>query len=148
MSATTAIALYAAVVATSGVCWQVFVWWRSTRTNLRVVVLGDIRAAHRSYVIEARVVVVNESPFEVTVRQVLLFSLPDDGPNRLWAPDQAETAGDEVVVTIPARNRHVFTFTIDEGDLFADQPVIARVWTVTGKEFLSPRQSIDHVLKA
>jgi len=129
VTATTVIAVYAAVLATAELGWQVFMWWRTTRTRLRVYTTGDISG---SAVTAVRVRVVNESPFEVRIHHVFLVSRGET--EHLWLAEEGEQG---LPLTLPARDRSELSFSMSEGDLSADEPVIARVWTATGQEFLS-----------
>ena len=143
MTVTTAIAIYAAAIGTAGFAWQLFTWLRANRVRLRVHVEGDIHlAAPRSTVTVARVILMNDSPFEVKIRRVFLFSFGESDPNRMWFPEEGD---EDLQIAVPARDRITFRFPMAEGDLFADQTVRARVWTATGQEFLSPGRELHRL---
>jgi hypothetical protein len=137
-SVTTVIAVYAAAVATAGVGLGFFTWWRGNSTVLRVSVHGDITLKNpRACVTAVRVTTINDSPFDVTIARVFVYSIGD--PGRLWMVDTGEQG---LPRTIPARQRVDFSFDISEGSLFADESVMARIWTAAGKEFLSSKSSL------
>ena len=130
---TLVVAIYAAVVATAGVGWTIFTWRRATRAARGVRVHGDLVLRGASTVVTAiRVTTINEGPLESTVRRVLVHSFGD--PGRLW---MAEAGEQGLPLTISPRRRAEFSFDVTEGSLVADEPLIARIWTESGKEFLS-----------
>src|SRR4051812_27289542 len=120
MTITTAIAIYAAGVGTAGFAWQVFGWWRANHIRLRVHAEGDLSLrGPRNVVTAVRVVVLNDSPFEVRIRRVFLLSFEGSDPHRMWLPDEGE---EDLSAAVAPRDRLTFHFAMTEGDLFGDQP--------------------------
>ncbi len=73
MSATTAVAIYAAVVATGGLTWNVASWWLDRRTKLAV------RADYSPEIPALTVVITNQSTFEVAISAIHVDWIGEDG---------------------------------------------------------------------
>jgi hypothetical protein len=78
MSGTTAIAIYAAVIATAGLAWQIYSWRRSQPTRIRVTVTNAVIPPNGNHA--AMITAVNQSDHLVKVTSVGFIT--QDGSKR------------------------------------------------------------------
>ena len=139
MSATTAIAIYAAAVATGALVWQVGAWLWSRRTRLHVrVQLGFLGLAHGGTVDIVFVTAINRSDHPINVSSAGLEA--QDGSGGLLIQPYPNV-GSTIPGVVPPRDSGVRNMELRELKRMGFDPyraVVGRVTTSTGETFRSP----------
>jgi hypothetical protein len=136
---TTAVAIYAGIVATAALGWQVFTWWRHHRTRVEVFVRpGEAQldgATERPAVL---VIVRNLSAYDIRIATVVLAQ---DGRVLATVPPMlAQGRSDEPPGLVPPRDIRTAALARAEAvkaGLDASRPVAAWVGLASGETFSS-----------
>jgi hypothetical protein len=135
---TTALAIYAAVVATAGLIWQIYSWRHRRRTEVEVSVsLGEVHVPGLWQSAECVMVkAINRSEHPVRWTGAALASQTRRGE---WLMPTAFAEGTVLPAVIQPRDSHDVLWEANRlvKDLDFAKPVTAIAWLAAGEEFRS-----------
>lgn len=146
------VAVYAAMVATGALAWQVVMWLRSHRTVVKVThakawrvqredgaePVPDQRAVMAEELILVRAVNLSDHP----VRIVEVHLQPEIDSEEVGIFTIQRAVGDDIPGTIQPHDAGICRFPLDRTEQDMSEPILAKVVLATGQVFFSQRRPL------